>query len=165
MGSVCRHLWLSLLGRSSQHVGTEARATCRMVWACLYPHMWGGGDNHPGHGCCLLSHFSHAQLFVDAMDHSPTGSSVLGFSRQEHWSGWPCPPPGDLPDPGTELESLTSPALTGRFLPTGATGEVSAPDAHRACSFSSSDQGAVKTRRLTVWDMPGTWDIYTMSYI
>ena len=23
-----------------------------------------------------------------------------GFSRQEHWSGWPCPPPGDLPHPG-----------------------------------------------------------------
>ena len=24
----------------------------------------------------------------------------MGFSRQEHWSGLPCPPPGDLPDPG-----------------------------------------------------------------
>ena len=24
----------------------------------------------------------------------------MGFSRQENWSGWPCPPPGDLPDPG-----------------------------------------------------------------
>ena len=24
----------------------------------------------------------------------------MGVSRQEHWSGWPCPPPGDLPDPG-----------------------------------------------------------------
>ena len=26
----------------------------------------------------------------------------MGFSRQEHWSGLSCPPPGDLPDPGTE---------------------------------------------------------------
>ena len=26
----------------------------------------------------------------------------MGFSRQEHWSGLPFPPPGDLPDPGTE---------------------------------------------------------------
>ena len=26
----------------------------------------------------------------------------MGFSRQEYWSGLPCPPPGDLPDPGTE---------------------------------------------------------------
>ena len=24
----------------------------------------------------------------------------MGFSRQEYWSGWPSPPPGDLPDPG-----------------------------------------------------------------
>ena len=24
----------------------------------------------------------------------------MGFSRQECWSGLPCPPPGDLPDPG-----------------------------------------------------------------
>ena len=33
------------------------------------------------------------------------GSSVLlclGFPRQEDWSGLPCPPPGDLPDPGIE---------------------------------------------------------------
>ena len=30
----------------------------------------------------------------------------LGFSRQESWSGLPFPPPGDLPDPGTEPGSL-----------------------------------------------------------
>ena len=29
-----------------------------------------------------------------------------GFSRQEYWSGLPCPPPGDLLDPGTDPESL-----------------------------------------------------------
>jgi len=27
-------------------------------------------------------------------------SLSMGFSRQEYWSGLPCPPPGDLPDPG-----------------------------------------------------------------
>ena len=37
----------------------------------------------------------------------------MGFSRQECWSGWPCPPPGDLPDPGIEPESLSSPPLAG----------------------------------------------------
>ena len=26
----------------------------------------------------------------------------MGLSRQEEWSGLPCPPPGDLPDPGIE---------------------------------------------------------------
>ena len=30
-----------------------------------------------------------------------------GFSRQEYWSGLPCPPPGDLPSPGIELRSPT----------------------------------------------------------
>ena len=30
----------------------------------------------------------------------------MGFSRQEYWSGLPCPPPGGLPDPGTEALSL-----------------------------------------------------------
>ena len=29
----------------------------------------------------------------------------VGFSRQEYWSGLPCPPPGDLPNPGTEPRS------------------------------------------------------------
>ena len=32
----------------------------------------------------------------------------MGFSGQEHWSGLPCPPPGDLPNPGTEPVSHVS---------------------------------------------------------
>ena len=35
----------------------------------------------------------------------------MGFSRHAYWSGLPCPPPGDLPDPGIEPMSLTSLAL------------------------------------------------------
>ena len=35
----------------------------------------------------------------------------MGFSRQEYWRGLPCPPPGDLPDPGAEPVSPASPAL------------------------------------------------------
>ena len=37
------------------------------------------------------------------MDCSPPG--YMGFSRQEYWSGLPCSPPGDLPNPGIELMS------------------------------------------------------------
>ena len=44
------------------------------------------------------------------------------FSRQEYWSGWPFPPPGDLP--GMEPESLMSPALAGGFFTTSATWEA-----------------------------------------
>ena len=42
----------------------------------------------------------------------------LGFPRKEYWSGLPCPPPGDLPDPGIEPVPLSSPALVGRFFTT-----------------------------------------------
>ena len=38
----------------------------------------------------------------------------MGFSRQEYWSGLPCPPPGDLPNPGTEP---VAPALQAESLP------------------------------------------------
>ena len=43
------------------------------------------------------------------------------LSRQEYGSGLPCPPPGDLPDPGIQLLSLLSPALAGGFFITSTT--------------------------------------------
>ena len=48
----------------------------------------------------------------------------MGFSRQEHWSGLPCPPPGELPDPGIKPVSLMSPSLAGGFFTTSATWEA-----------------------------------------
>ena len=41
----------------------------------------------------LLSHFSRVPLCATPIDGSPPGSSLLGFSRQEHWSGLPFPSP------------------------------------------------------------------------
>ena len=41
----------------------------------------------------------------DPVDCSLPGSSVHGFSRQEHWNGLPCSPPGDLPNSGIEPRS------------------------------------------------------------
>ena len=40
----------------------------------------------------------------------------MGFSRQEYWSGLPCPPAGDLPDPGIKPVSPVSPALEDSLL-------------------------------------------------
>ena len=51
------------------------------------------------------------------------------FSRQEYWSGLPCPPPGGFPDPGIELMSLKSPALASRFFTTSSTRETTFPGA------------------------------------
>ena len=47
----------------------------------------------------------------------------MAFSRQEYWNGLPSPPPGDLPDPGIEPISLTSPALAGGFFTTCTAGK------------------------------------------
>ena len=41
----------------------------------------------------------------------PQAPLSIEFSRQEYWCGLPFPPPGYLPDPGIEPESLESPAL------------------------------------------------------
>ena len=54
----------------------------------------------------------------------------MGFSRQEYWSGLPCPLPGDLPDPGIKSMSLMSPALAGRFFTTRATWEAHIRNLH-----------------------------------
>ena len=72
----------------------------------------------------------------------------LGFSRQENWSGLPCLPPGDLPNPGMEPESLTSPALTGGFFTTSATWE-----AHYIDYLQSNNNGQERRGALT----EGAW--------
>ena len=41
----------------------------------------------------------------------------IGFSRQKYWTGFPCPSPGDLPDPAIEHASPAAPALQADFLP------------------------------------------------
>ena len=57
----------------------------------------------------------------DPVNLSPLGSSVHVILQQEQWSGLPCPPPGDLTDPGIEPSSLMSPTLAGGFFTTGVT--------------------------------------------
>ena len=62
----------------------------------------------------VLSHFSHVLLFVILWTIAHQASRSMGFSRKKYWSGLPCSPPGDLPNPGIEPTSLmASPALAG----------------------------------------------------
>ena len=49
------------------------------------------------------------------------------FSKQEYWSRLPCPPPGDLPDPGIEPMSLSSPAWQANSLPLALPGKPGSP--------------------------------------
>ena len=85
-------------------------------------------------GCILTEPHTFAVLTIDlnifiwlCVNHSVMSGSLRpyglqparllcpwGFSRQEYWRGLPCPPPGNLPDPGTEP---MSPALRADSLP------------------------------------------------
>ena len=65
----------------------------------------------------MLSHFSRVQLFATLWTVAHQAPLSMGFSRQECWSGLPCPPQGIKP------VSLTLPALAGVFCTTIATWE------------------------------------------
>ena len=73
---------------------------------------------------CMLSHFSCVRLCVTLWTVACQAPLSMEFSRQEYWSGLPYPSSGDLPNPGTEPASLTSPALAGGFFTTSATWET-----------------------------------------
>ena len=62
----------------------------------------------------MLSCFSRVLLSVTPWTVVRQAPLSMGFSRQEYWSGLPCPPPGDLPDPGIER---VPPALAAGSLP------------------------------------------------
>ena len=48
---------------------------------------------------CMLGCFRCVQLFVTRWTIAPQAPLSMGPSRQQYWSGLPCPPPGDLPNP------------------------------------------------------------------
>ena len=68
-----------------------------------------------GEGIYVLSLVAHS--YPTLQNHRLQHTRLLcpwGFCRQEYWSGLPCPPPGDLPNPGTEPRS---PVLQADSLP------------------------------------------------
>ena len=98
------------------------------LWSQLWIlSTWGGEGDHPK-GLCylqgsgqtdfrLLAHFSHVQLFATLWTLALQAPLSMGFSRQEYWSGLPCPPTGDLPDPVIETKS---PVMADGFSATSA---------------------------------------------
>ena len=67
---------------------------------------------------CVLSHFSRVWLFVTLWTVTHEAPLFMGFFRQKYWRGLPCPPPGDLPNPGIKPMFLMSSVLAGRFFTT-----------------------------------------------
>ena len=81
--------------------------------------------------CCCLNTESCVCLCAKLLQSCATLWTVacqapltMGFSRQEYWGGLPHPPPGDLPEPGIEFVSFTSPASADRFFTASTTWEV-----------------------------------------
>ena len=64
--------------------------------------------------CVCAQSLNHVQFFVTPWAVAHLALLSMGFSRQEYWSGLPCPPPGDLPHPGIEPPS---PALQADSSP------------------------------------------------
>ena len=87
----------------------------------------------------MLSRFSRVQLFVTPWTVACQAPLSMGFSRQEYCSGLPCPPPGDLPNPGIKPASLTS-ALAGGFYPPALPGKL----------VSREEQEKLRRNRFTV---------------
>ena len=106
--------------------------------ACIPPILIQLLNKRPSMHVCVLSHFCCVQLCAVIWTVSHQAPLSMGFSRQEYWSGFSCPPPGDLPDSGVEPESLTSPALAGLFFTTSASWEVR--ETQKIFSFSSCSQ-------------------------
>ena len=71
--------------------------------------------------CVCAQLLSPVRLFASPWTVAHQAALSMEFSRQEHWSGLPFPPPGDLPDPGIETPF---PALAGGFFTTDATWKV-----------------------------------------
>ena len=65
---------------------------------------------------CVLSHFSCVWLFATPWTVAHQAPLSMGFSRQEYWSGLPCSPPGDHPNPGMESKSHYATCVGRRVL-------------------------------------------------
>ena len=101
----------------------RCRATDSELWACCFlshSPLNFPSQPHPSEiikskeSCvCMLSCFSRVWLFATPRTVARQAPLSMGFSRQEHWNGLPCPPPGHLTNPGIKPASLRSPALAG----------------------------------------------------
>ena len=72
----------------------------------------------PRSKCAMIS---RDRLFATPQTAARQAPLSMEFSKQEYWSGLPCPSPGDLPKPGIEPRS---PALQADSLPSEPSGKL-----------------------------------------
>ena len=98
---------------------------------------------------------SRVQLF--ATPWSVVHQATWGFSRQDYWSGLPCPPPGDLPNPGIKPGSLT---MQADSLPSEPPGKPK----NTGIGSLSLLQGNFPARELNWGLLHCRWTLYQLSY-
>ena len=104
--------WIPRGGELSPGLDMGQRLAC--------PHPMSHLLQHPGEvtTLCVLSRFSHVELFVTPRTVAHQAPLSMGFCRQEYWSGLSCPLPGYLPDPEIEPVSPVAPASQADFFTT-----------------------------------------------
>ena len=108
--------------------------------------------------CCAV--LSGSVMFNSLQLHGLQPTRLLcqwGFSRQEYWSGLPCPPTGDLGNPGIKLKF---PTLQVDSLPSEPTGK---PKSTGVCSLYLF-QGFFSTQELNWGLLHCRWILYQLSY-
>ena len=108
----CGHVTLSLLARTSRRL-TQALSLWSRGWPCLlcFPFLSPRrtlviASPLIQDACAHAQSLSHVQLSETQRTRARQAPLSMGLSRQEYWSGLPCPSPGDLPDPGIKLVLL-----------------------------------------------------------
>ena len=77
--------------------------------------------------CVPAQSLSHVQFSDTQWTMARQAPLSMEFSKQEYWSGLPCPLPGDLPHPGIEPGS---PALQAEYLPSDSPGKLNQGGSH-----------------------------------
>ena len=132
---------------------------------CLGASLWmpvSTPDPQCGHRKYLLAfvlcRFRCVQLFATLWTVACQGPPSMGFSRQGYQSGFPCPPPGDLSDPGTKPGS---PALQADSLLLSR--QESPQNVSRHCQMTSAGQnrlqlGTTEFKRLKWRELEWGWE-------
>ena len=109
------HIWFPRQETPRRGVSTD------VMWLFLMLPL--PGEARRGMCVCAKS-LQWCPILCDPIDCSHQAPLSKGFSRQEYWSGLPCPPPGNLPNPGIKHASLISPAKSDGFFTTSTTWEA-----------------------------------------
>ena len=116
-----------------------------MIIEFIFQNTISSGYSSKGNVCfaavCCVQLLSHVRLSVSPWTVARQAPLPMELSRQEHWSGLPFPPPGDLASQGMEHRCLVSAALAGRFFTTGSPWEFHAMEVTSVLSDSLQPHG------------------------